>query len=78
MAHHVERLVEAGELKDTPTLPGGWACAMSHVSHLMALVQLSPELQEAILLEHLLLHERVLRPIARLLLWAAQRAIGAA
>jgi hypothetical protein len=72
LAHQVERLVEAGGLKDYREAARQLGMCGSHMTHVTNLLRLSPGIQEAILLGHLDVTERGLRPICALTLWDDQ------
>jgi hypothetical protein len=72
LAHHVERLVEAGVLKDYADAAHRLGMAKSHMTHLTNLLRLAPEIQEAILSGSLDVAERALRSMCSQLEWDAQ------
>jgi hypothetical protein len=72
-AHHVERLVEAGVLKDYADAARQLGMAKSHMTHVTNLLRLAPDIQEAILLGRLDVTERALRPVCGTLSWDEQR-----
>lgn len=74
LAHHIERLVDAGEL------PGGYADAArtlgltrARLTQVMNLLLLAPEIQEQILVGGLDLTERGFRQAVRTPAWAEQQ-----
>jgi hypothetical protein len=73
LAHHVERLVEAGVLKDYADAARRLGMAKSHMTHVTNLLRLAPDIQEAILLGRLDVTERALRPVCGRLAWDEQR-----
>ena len=73
LAHLVERLVEAGDLKDYADAAKRLGMCKSHVTHVMALLQLAPGLQESILTGRLMITEQALRPICRERDWTVQQ-----
>jgi hypothetical protein len=73
LAHHVERLVAAGVLKDYADAARQLGMAKSHMTHITNLLRLAPDIQEAILAGRLDTTERALRPVARLLAWTDER-----
>jgi len=73
LAHLVERLVEAGDLKDYADAAKRLGMCKSHVTHVMALLQLAPGLQESILMGRLMITEQALRPICRERDWMVQQ-----
>jgi hypothetical protein len=72
LAHHVERLVEDGKLKDYADAARRLGMCKSHVTHIMALLQLAPGLQESIVTGRLMTIEQALRPICRERDWKVQ------
>ena len=73
LAHHVERLVEAGELKDYAEAARRLGMAKSHMTHVTNLLSLAPDIQEALVHGCALTTERRLRTVCSLLGWEAQR-----
>jgi len=73
LAHLVERLVEAGDLKDYAEAAKRLGMCKSHVTHVMALLQIAPDLQESIVMGRLMITEQELRPICRERDWMVQR-----
>lgn len=73
LAHHIERLVEAGELKDYAEAARRLGMAKSHMTHVTNLLSLAPDIQEAILGGRLDTTEHALRGVCRQLTWQAQR-----
>ena len=73
LAHHVERLVENGTLKDYADAARHLDMAKSHMTHIMSLLRLAPDIQAGILDGRLNISERLLRPICRLTRWNEQR-----
>jgi hypothetical protein len=74
LAHLVERLVEAGELKDYAHAARQLGMAKSHMTHVTNLLSLAPDIQEAILNGQLVIAEQRLRGSCRLTAWGDQRA----
>ena len=74
MAHHVERLVAGGNLKDYREAAATLGISHAHMTHVTSLLQLAPDIQEDILTGRLDLTEGRLRPICRLPVWDEQRA----
>lgn len=74
IAHAVERLVEAGILPSYSEAARRLGISHVRMSEIMALLQLAPEIQEAILDGRLATTERALRAVCRLLGWDDQRA----
>ena len=73
LAHHVERLVEAGKLKDYADAARRLGMAKSHVTHITNLLSLAPDIQEAILLGPMDIPESRLRRVCGQILWDEQR-----
>jgi hypothetical protein len=73
LAHLVEHLVEAGELKDYADAARRLGIAKSHMTHVTNLLSLAPDIQEAILDGRLDTTEHALRSISRLVEWSEQR-----
>jgi hypothetical protein len=72
LAHHVERLVEAGVLKDYADAARQLGMAKSHMTHVTNLLRLAPDIQEAILMGRLEVTERSLRATCALINWNSQ------
>ena len=72
LAHHIERLVDAGELKDYADAARRLGMCKSHVTHVVGLLQLAPGLQESIVTGRLMTAEQALRPICRERDWKVQ------
>jgi hypothetical protein len=72
LAHHVERLIDAGVLKDYADAARQLGMAKSHMTHVTNLLRLSPEIQEALLTGAVDATERALRPVWSQLAWDAQ------
>lgn len=73
LAHHIERLVEAGELKDYAEAARLLGMAKSHMTHVTNLLSLASEIQEAILTGELVATEHAMRPVCSRLTWSEQR-----
>ena len=76
LAHHVERLVEAGELKDYAEAARRLGMAKSHMTHVTNLLSLAPDIQEAVLAGRLTMTEHALREVCRVLPGSRQRGAG--
>ena len=76
LAHHVERLVEAGELKDYAEAARRLGMAKSHMTHVTNLLTLAPDIQEAMLFGQLSSAEHVLRSVCRHVSWFDQRQLA--
>ena len=74
MAHHVERLVATGHLKDYREAAATLGISHAHMTNITSLLQLAPDIQADILTGHRDITEGRLRPICRLPLWGDQRA----
>ena len=74
LAYHLDRLMESGALKDQEDAGRRLGMAPSHVTHIMSLLQLAPDIQAAILAGRVVAAERALRPVCGLLSWDDQRA----
>ena len=72
LAHHVERLVEAGELGGYAEAARVLGITRARVTQIMNLLLLAPEIQEAILTGRLRAGERSLRRVVREPVWAQQ------
>jgi len=73
LAHLVERLIDAGELKDYAEAARRLGMAKSHMTHVTNLLSLAPDIQEAILAGQLATTEHALRSVCCLVTWQAQR-----
>ena len=65
LAHHVERLVDRGKLKDYAEAARMLGVSRARMAQVMNLLVLSPEIQEEILLGTLQVSERRLREVVR-------------
>ena len=72
LAHHVERLVEAGELAGYAEAARALGLTRARLTQVMNLLLLAPEIQEAILLGDMRATERSLRRVVREPVWAQQ------
>ncbi len=75
LAHHVERLVEAGELTGYAEAARVLELTRARLTQVMNLLLLAPAVQERIALGNLALTERALRRVVGEPAWAAQPAI---
>jgi hypothetical protein len=73
MAHHVERLVATGRLKDYREAAATLGIGHAHMTNVTSLLQLAPDIQEDILAGRLDITEGRLRSICRLPVWEKQR-----
>ncbi len=74
LAHYVERLVEGGTLKDYADTTRLLGMTRARMTQVINLLNLSPAIQEAVLLGDLKVSERQLRAPAREILWKTQAA----
>ena len=72
LAHHVERLVEAGELESYSAAADALGLTRARLTQVMNLLLLAPEVQERILLGELDTSERDLRPVSQQAAWSDQ------
>ena len=77
LAYFVERQIEAGSIKDYAQGARLLGISRARMAQLQALVNLSPRIQEAILLGTVRLSERRIRPLLREAVWEAQHALVA-
>ena len=75
LAHHLDRLVEAGDLPDYAAAATALGVTRARLSQVLALLLLAPDIQERVLVGDLCASERDLRPVARTPCWADQRGI---
>jgi hypothetical protein len=74
LAHHVEGLIEAGELKDYAAAARTLGLTRSRLTQVMNLLLLAPKIQERILLDGAGTTERVFRRAGAESEWAVQAA----
>ena len=74
LAHHLEQLVETGDLKDYAEASRKLGLTRARMSQLANLLNLSPGIQEAILLGRIKTSERKLRAVTRIPIWVEQAA----
>lgn len=72
LAHHVERLIEDGLLKDYSDAARRFGLSRARVTQIANLTALSPVLQEAILTERIAIAERNLRSVLQHAMWEVQ------
>ena len=72
LAHHVERLVESGAIKNHAEAARALGVSRARMAQVMSLLNLSPTIQEVILHGDLNVGERWLRSAAREVLWQVQ------
>ena len=81
LAHRIERLITDGHARDYADLARLGNVTRSRLTQIMNLLNLSPDIQEQILLLPTVtagddsVHERQLRPIVAVLYWGKQRRI---
>ena len=76
LAHYIERLIEAGDLKGYADVAGKLEMSRARVSQVMNLLNLSPKNQEAILLGRVEVSERRVRGVLGEVEWGKQRLDG--
>ncbi len=76
LAHHLERLIEAGEARCVATISRELGLTRARLSQVMQLLRLAPELQEQILTGKIHCSERRLRPVVKEAAWNRQYAIA--
>jgi len=76
LAHHVERLVEAGELAGYAEAARALGVTRARLTQVMDLLLLAPEIQERIAVGDLIVTERGLRRVVSEPDWASQQAIA--
>ncbi len=76
LAHHLERLVEAGEARCVAAISRELGLTRARLSQVMQLLRLAPELQEQILTGKIHCSERRLRPVVKVAAWNRQLAIA--
>ena len=76
LAHHVERLVEAGELAGYADAARALGVTRARLTQVMNLLLLAPEIQEQMLVGEVGATERELRRIVREPAWARQVGLG--
>ncbi len=72
LAHHVERLVEAGELESYSAAADALGLTRARLTQVMNLLLLAPEIQERILTGDLRASERRFRPVVGEACWEGQ------
>ena len=71
LAHHVERLVERGAIKNHSAAARALGVSRARIAQVMALLHLSPEIQAAVLARRVTSERRV-RAVAREACWERQ------
>ena len=74
LAHHIERLVEAGTLTDYAAAAGALGVTRARVTQLMNMLLLAPELQHGVLVGEIDASQRALRAAAGEASWTRQLA----
>ena len=72
IAHHVEDLIERGELRDYAEVAECLGITRARVTQICDLALLDPRIQAAVLLGHVEPRDRHLREVGRHLLWTDQ------
>jgi len=75
LAHHVERLVEEGQLKDYAHAARVLGMTRARMAQVMNLLFLSPGILEGILAGKLVIGERLLRTVLRHVGWEEQQVV---
>lgn len=72
LAYHLDRLIERGLVADFTAAARLLGVSQPRLTHLMGLLLLAPEIQEAVLLEELKFGDKELRALARVPEWDEQ------
>ena len=72
LAHHVKRLIEAGELESYAAAADALGLTRARLTQVMDLLLLAPAIQEAILIGKTRASERFLRAVVHEPVWALQ------
>lgn len=73
LAHHIERLVDAGELESVAAASRALGLTRARLTQLMNLLLLAPAIQERLLVGDLRLSERALRRVVCEATWTDQQ-----
>ncbi len=73
LAHHVERLVEAGQLESVAAAARSLGLTRARMTQVMNLLLLAPGVQEELLVGRLRVSERALRCVVAMPEWSAQQ-----
>lgn len=73
LAHHIEALIEAGELSDYADAAKRLGLSRARLTQVADLALLAPDIQAAVLLGHVEPRDRHLREVGRHPLWTDQR-----
>ena len=76
LAHHIERLIEAGEVASYSEIARDLGLTQPRVTQVMGLLLLAPAIQERVLLDELGVRSRDLQRAALEAEWAEQKAVG--
>ena len=74
LAHHLEDLIERGLIADYTAAAQTLGVSQPHLSNLMGLLLLAPDIQAAILLSEMEFGDKELRALARVADWDEQKA----
>ena len=72
LAHHVEALIERGEVRDLTHAAGRLGITNARMTQIADRALLAPDVQEAVLLGHVEPRDRHLRAVGRHPLWTVQ------
>ncbi len=75
LAHHIEDLIERGELRDYAEAAQRLGLSRARVTQICDLALLAPDIQAAVLLGHVEPRDRHLREVGRHALWRDQRRV---
>ncbi len=75
LAHHIENLIERGELRDYAEAAERLGLTRARVTQICDLTLLAPDIQAAVLLGHVEPRDRHLREVGRHTLWSDQRRV---
>jgi hypothetical protein len=74
LAHHIDRLIERGLIADFAAAARALGISQPRMTHLMGLLLLAPDIQQAILLGELAFGDKELRALSRIADWGEQKA----
>ncbi len=72
LAHFIERAIESGTCNDYATAARAIGMSQAHLAHIMNLLLLAPQLQEAILTGEMTISEHRLRAVLKSVVWDEQ------
>ncbi len=75
LAHHIEDLIERGELRDYADAADRLGLTRARLSQICDLALLAPDIQSTVLLGHVEPRDRHLREVGRHSLWTDQRRV---